>query len=726
MRLKITLDSIVGYGLLVLVFLLPVFWLPFSFESWEFPKLYLLFFGCLALVFLKFFSHQKSGTRPFDLLVLFFLLVSLLSGLFSVDKISSIVGFYGRFSNGLVALFGLVMVYFFVSRQPLAANRKLLTVLLVSGLAVMLVAFLAMAGILKGLSLPSNFNLAAPSLEGLAMFLAPLLFLALGRKGIFSRVFIVLALIMLVLVDYSLAWIVLALTSLLFLLSEMIRGRADTRRLIIIICLAMAILGLAVNFQQYLPKVFTGFAKEATLDAPTSWQISINALKAKPILGSGVGTFFYDFSRFRPTTMNQSDFWQIRFDRPASQIAEILATTGIVGLLSYLALIVFAIAYSIMNVKRGEEMLFPLLAMVISQLVYYQSLALGFCFWLFLGVIASLNEQKSEVGWLSTPKIFNNLKTVFLKVWASSLAKRIVFVGSNLIAAIALLAFIFWGIRIYIADVFYSQALSKDTGEQELQLLNKATSSNPYFAEYQIMFSKSLLDMAAQDMAVQDLKIATISKDQQKAFQEMSQAATTAQKAVQLSPNWVASWENLGVIYQGLSGVATGADQAAINAFKKAIDLEPTNPLLYLQLGRVYFARHELALAEEQFKKAASLKLDFLEPQIFLGLVKEQQGDLGMAIQKLASLENRFPLNIEVAFQLGRLYFNQGKNQEAISQFSRVLLLNPGHLDALYSMALAYEKIGKITESISYLKQALEISPDNQTLKDKLAELEKR
>ena len=102
------LSWFIKYPVYLLVFLLPLFFLPFTFEALEFNKQYLLFF-LVSLAFLawliKMVVKEKEirVRRTFlDIPVLLFMLVAILATVFSVDKWASLMGFYGRFHPSLI------------------------------------------------------------------------------------------------------------------------------------------------------------------------------------------------------------------------------------------------------------------------------------------------------------------------------------------------------------------------------------------------------------------------------------------------------------------------------------------------------------------------------------------------------------------------------------------------------------------------------------------------
>ena len=96
------INFLIKFPLYALVFLMPLFWLPFTVEAYEFNKQYLLIFlvsiafmawlGKLAVVRKKLFFRRTA----LDVWILVFVLILVLSAVFSIDSISSWFGFYGR------------------------------------------------------------------------------------------------------------------------------------------------------------------------------------------------------------------------------------------------------------------------------------------------------------------------------------------------------------------------------------------------------------------------------------------------------------------------------------------------------------------------------------------------------------------------------------------------------------------------------------------------------
>ena len=369
-------SRIIKFNIYTLVFLLPLFFLPFSYEAFEFNKQYLLFF-LVSLSVLAWLAKMvlvdkelRFRTSPLDVFVLVFLAAAVLSAVFSVDKSSSLFGFYGRFSDGMIGLLSLAAFYFLITNNAgvekdatSGAIDKIIKVFLFSISLIVLSGYFSIFGVwlkLNGiLSLPpimlqTFFNTTSGSMEGLAVFLAVVSVFLIGRilvsagksRNVVNYLLVIAIFPLLAIIDFNPAWLTIFLSLILFL-AVVLRKRTfkeDINKLLLpILFIVLSLVFLFINASDMQGAVLKYYLpQEQVLQQGTSWSVALKSATENvksAFLGSGPGTFHYGFAKFRPLELNQKDFWQFRFDRSGSHLAEVLGTTGFIGLLSYAALL---------------------------------------------------------------------------------------------------------------------------------------------------------------------------------------------------------------------------------------------------------------------------------------------------------------------------------------------------------------------------------------------------
>jgi len=594
---------------------------------------------------------------PLDVYAAVFIFVAALSAIFSADRGSSVFGFYGRFSDGLIGLFCLGIFYFLIVNHIEDVGR-ILKIFLCSAFLVVLSGYFSILGFWQ----EPTFNPVAGSLEGLAVFLAVIAVLLAG---------------------------------LIFQKSQSLKNWS------LVIghwLLLFAILGLLILI------FFSQLPEEQILSQGLSWRVAFETVTdhiKEGFLGSGIGTYFYDFAKHKPAEFNQSQLWQIRFDRSGNHISEILSTMGFLGLLSYLLLIGMFLSISWFALKAGSSISkfqMPLsaafLALLVGQLVYYQNTVLAFVFWLFLAL--------SAVSWEKPIRE----KVISLK---ESPKMNLVFSAGLVIVGLLILTGFYFAQKFYRADMAYAKT------DYE-----KAVSLNPDLSQYRITLSRVYLEKLLLEMKKPSAK-----EDSLLLQNNIAEVVNEAKTAVILSPNRVAGWETLGMAYREIHPIVKGAGELGVKAFERAIALEPTNPVIRTELGKLYLALDELEKAKIAFAEARELKPDYLEALLQEVLVYEEENNLAEAVKKIEELNGIYPLNPEILFQLGRLYFNSDKIDEAIAQFEKAVELSPDYSNALYSLGVAYSKDGQKEKAISAFEKVLELNPGNQDVIEKIKELKK-
>ena len=297
-----------------------------------------------------------------------------------------------------------------------------------------------------------------------------------------------------------------------------------------------------------------------------------------------------------------------------------------------------------------------------------------------------------------------------------------------IIITLALLVIFFFGVRFYSAELTMAQ--QQGVSSQELiKNLEKGVNLNPYRSRYRITLSQSYLIGSILE-ARQPLQ----EQDSQILRNYVAKSIEQARQATRLSPNLVNTWENLGIIYRDLRILATGADTWAIDSFRKALELEPNNPVFYAEMGKIYLAgvtspadEDKINQAIEQFQKAVELKSDYLDPQIQIALTEEKKGNIEEAIKKLEGLLIGQPLvspaQIEALFQLGRLYFNSGRVDNAINAFQIVIRFVPNHSNAHYALGVAYQQKGMKEQALAEFQIVLGLNPGNEEIRRRIEEL---
>ncbi len=137
-------------------------------------------------------------------------------------------------------------------------------------------------------------------------------------------------------------------------------------------------------------------------------------------------------------------------------------------------------------------------------------------------------------------------------------------------------------------------------------------------------------------------------------------------------------------------------EQEAIEAYKKAIELDPNYGEAYYRLGLVYVAGGKRDEAEEAFKKA----IEVLEKQL-----RTNQKDaqvhyiLGQSLMGLANLQDTSK--------------SQKTLQEAVKALKKAVSLEPENADMYYELGQAHSRLIQYREAVAAFEKATELDPDN-------------
>ncbi len=457
----------------------------------------------------------------------------------------------------------------------------------------------------------------------------------------------------------------------------------------------------------------------------TELGIAKNVLSKNPLLGTGPTTFIFSYLKFKPIEINQTVFWNIRFTSGVSEVLDKLITTGILGIgaLFFIFGIFLWSGFKHLREKitrEDKDWLLPLgvfssfLGLVFSQFLYPSNLTWLFFFWLLLGVFVVLFPKIKSWAFKSPPSVL---------------------VGLCVLIFLLGIGLSFAGFEHYLAEMKYLQGLEawrQGQTSQAINYLKKAIDLNSGLDSYWRDLSQLYLVRLNEISPRVDLSPEEIGD-------LINGMLDSSRRATEISPQNVANWNVRAFIYQNLIGSVKEAEDWAIRNFKKAADLDPKNPYIFTEIGKIYLVKADistqleneeevtknLVLAKRNFQKALELKSDYAPAHFQIAMIYIREGEIKEAIEKLEITKLVTPFDIGLAFQLGLLYYNDNQLNLAKAEFGRAVSIDENYSNARYFLGLIYDRQGNRDKAIEQFERIEKLNPDNLEVKTILANLRK-
>lgn len=165
-------------------------------------------------------------------------------------------------------------------------------------------------------------------------------------------------------------------------------------------------------------------------------------------------------------------------------------------------------------------------------------------------------------------------------------------------------------------------------------------------------------------------------------------------------------------IKKGNDLALAGKYEEASAAYEKAIELEPENVLGWGNLGVVQEKMGKDLDAEKSIRRALDLAPDYGKGFYNLGMLLVKMGKPQEAIPFMEKAVEINPDRVEFIFNQGVNLQRLGKITEQIKSFEKVSKLNPDYPEIYYWLWLAYRRIG-LWDKISSIELMLEIGVEH-------------
>jgi cytochrome c-type biogenesis protein CcmH/NrfG len=718
------LDKIIGLSIFAIFFGVPLFFTGLTFQGVIFEKqLFFYFWLLLGLVSWTakgvIIGEMNIRRTPLDIPIVGFWLVYLLATIFSVDRWHSFWGMFSDPSRGFMNITALFIAYYLIfSNFNKKRLHSILTAILASGSILTIWTFLAIRGIKF---LPDSIAQYSPlslvgSMSGLGVMFScmiPLITVAIlklaeaegmnriFRKTIIGLLFVVLLfdLILIAVLYNFVPWLGLfcgVALFLIFILAKIVRPKISWTWLPMV--LFVVIMALRMTGEISLSKV--NLPVEVSPNYQVSWDIAINSLKSKFILGSGPSTYGYDFSMNRPQDFNLNAFYNLRFFQGTGIIFEALPTIGgigtillIIGILSFLSLEFYLLYREKERNKIYSLGFFTASVILLIDIISIRAEGTVLIFAALIAVLslaAALYESGMQERYLSL-----SLKA------SPKYALALAFLFMVVSAGVAFL-FVFLG-KIYAADVYAGIADRQIYTNQEDSIMKMSKAIKLYDKEgkYYGQLGQYYMILANKE-AMKSEK----DRDLQKVQQYLNFSIAATRQSSDLAKNDVNSTEVLAQIYENAGLYVVDSLNLAGDAYKRGLELEPHNPSYYLKLGQIKVnlastkkdeqeRKQLITEANDLFQKSVDEKNNFDAGYYQLSLTQSALGDLDKAIDSATKAVQVSSQNLDYAINLARLYQARGKGDDiktAEQVYKAIIAQSDSNISAHFYLGLLYEK----------------------------------
>jgi len=185
-------------------------------------------------------------------------------------------------------------------------------------------------------------------------------------------------------------------------------------------------------------------------------------------------------------------------------------------------------------------------------------------------------------------------------------------------------------------------------------------------------------------------------------------------KALALNPTNYKAHSNVGLLL-----AAAGKFDEAIPHFRKTLALNPEYPTAHSNLGVALAATGKMEDAAAEFGKALEVDPNSSEAHNNLGRILFTKGDFKQAILHFRKALTAVPGSAQIRANLaealtayGRELTLNGNFEDAIAQFQSALEAAPDSAEAHNGLAVALVKRERIDEAIAHFKKSVALKPD--------------
>lgn len=450
-----------------------------------------------------------------------------------------------------------------------------------------------------------------------------------------------------------------------------------------------------------------------------SWQAGLQGFKEKPIFGWGRENFNLVFNEYYQPWYLSKSLDATWFDRSHNQVIDVMALSGIFGLIAYLG-IYFSVFYLLfkkykkLNNQNNQDnqdnqrekislviLGLMFLAYFIQNLFVFDTPAPLIVFYFSLGLVYFITRDKYSN---TQDQAINQEKFKFK-------------IPLPVIIILMIILFPWIMYKINIEPWQQSRLAVKAIGISKTDLalgltyyqksLSKPVFTNP---ETRAQLAKTVSEYHDQLAKGKNMDLNILQQATDLAIQEY-------QKNTQEHPLDARYWLYLAQLYTlGAKYQPDYLDQG-IEALGEALELSPKRQQIYFELARIYLYQNKHELAIKTAQEAVGLDDRIGQSHWNLGLMYLFSGNEEMATQSIEKAMFDLPSGWRyyqpgADIELAKAFLSQGDNSSAINLCARVFYWSPDDMRLQVECILIYAKSQRITLARTQIEKIAEKSPE--------------
>lgn len=733
----------------------PLLFIPTPLVPLAYSKVLLLIIGVVTALVLQSLAILRSGTvtlrAPIPLIAMAgVFLVMLVSAVLSGDVRDGLVG--NAFGTQTVSFVGLLLLIAFASLM-----------LKDSKIAVMRLYLLFLgSSVVLGLFHVTRFFIGADSLSlgifgstvstplggwnDLALYFGAVLLIALvvaeqlplsKINKVLLAALALLSLVILAVVNFVFVWAVLALVSIVLLMFNLTKHRfsssqlpfeSDTSGSITSIVLSASVFLVSALFfiggSTFGPMIgnYTDINYlEVRPSLTATFDIARQSLKENALLGIGPNKFIDAWRMYKDQSINQTIFWNTNFEAGNGYITTSLITTGVLGFIAWV-LFLGLLLWSGMKLlfRHPHQDRF-------WQFVSISSFVTAIYLWgmsvVYVPSASTLILAAAATGIFVTTYV----SMIPGREWTMSVMNNrnfgLVLILASMLTIFGSIGSLYFVGQHYLALYNFNHTLTNiKPGDNLDDILNSIESA--YQLSANDNFARQVAAYSLSQMEV--LLTAEDTNENAELFREVAQnSISAAQTAVEKDKTEPLNWVMLGRVYSTLTVAGVeGAYDRATEAFTKANELDPQNPLILLLSAQATARTGDNQSALQLAERAVSMKSNYIDALLLLTQLEIAAGNVNTAIERAQAVATLEPNNPARYYQLGILHSADGDTDAAVSAFERAVALDNSFSNARYFLALNYAELGRPEEAKEQLEIVLQLNPGNELVVDLINQLD--